>query len=184
MNDTIEKYKDDNFTLTLLQSIYTLACSDPPQSDSSSSSSDVDAGGTPSLVLQEYDFLNYYMGLDEIVRMEIGHQFDDFISSCTFAGKDCTNERWYFVNVFLVTSWYFSNFEYITSALYGNCFAFNSDMYANSSSTRSSSLTGPVMGLTLILNLEQYDYMKNGLTTSAGARYYWWLYHSLSWYYS
>ena len=66
---------------------------------------------------------------------------------------------------------FFRNFLLISSATYGNCFTFNS-VYANSTSsgTLKSVLPGATMGLELVLNLNQKDYMKGILTQSAGAR--------------
>ena len=66
---------------------------------------------------------------------------------------------------------YCRNFLNITSATYGNCFTFNSD-YANSSTsgTLKSVLPGAIMGLELVININQKDYMTGLLTQSAGAR--------------
>ena len=61
-------------------------------------------------------------------------------------------------------------FEDVTSAIYGSCYSFNSNVTGNSTGLLSSSLPGPVMGLTLVLGLDQADYMKSGLTKGAGAR--------------
>ena len=58
-----------------------------------------------------------------------------------------------------------------TSA-YGNCFTFNSNLSTgdNLAGERKSSMPGVNMGLVLSIDIEQQDYMKNGLTTKAGAR--------------
>ena len=50
-------------------------------------------GDTPDFLKTEYDFLEYYMGLNESIRLMIGHQFSDFIMACTFSGSDCLNIR-------------------------------------------------------------------------------------------
>ena len=59
----------------------------------------------------------------------------------------------------------------IASSQYGNCFTFNSlksDEDADHGLT--SLLPGPHLGLSLVIDLQQPFYMKNGLTTSAGIR--------------
>ena len=53
-----------------------------------------------------------------------------------------------------------------TSALYGSCFTFNTELnkaddYAK---FRKSSMTGPTFGLSMVLNLDQKIYLKNGIT--------------------
>lgn len=50
-------------------------------------------GDTPDFLKTEYKFLALYMGLDESVRLKIGHQFSDFVKKCTFSGSDCLNIR-------------------------------------------------------------------------------------------
>ena len=57
-----------------------------------------------------------------------------------------------------------------TSARFGNCYSFNSNVSGRSSSSWTSSLPGGVLGLRIVLNIQQNVYMKNGLTPSAGAR--------------
>ena len=51
-------------------------------------------GETPDFLKTEYKFLDYYMGLNESIRLKIGHQFSDFIKKCTFSGSDCLNIRY------------------------------------------------------------------------------------------
>ena len=72
----------------------------------------------------------------------------------------------------------FSEFFTIASANNGNCYTFNSNLSKVDSlgGKRKSSMPGPNMGLSMVINLEQAEYMLNGLTPSAGARYYsfWW----------
>ena len=50
-------------------------------------------GDTPDFLTTEYEFLEYYMSLNESIRLMIGHQFSDFIMACTFSGSDCLNIR-------------------------------------------------------------------------------------------
>ena len=51
-------------------------------------------GETPDFLKTEYKFLDCYMGLNESIRLKIGHQFSDFIKKCTFSGSDCLNIRY------------------------------------------------------------------------------------------
>ena len=57
-------------------------------------------------------------------------------------------------------------------ANYGNCFTFNS--YNNEADDlgglRVSSLTGPSFGLSIVLNLDQLNYMTGGQSKQGGAR--------------
>ena len=34
------------------------------------------------------------MNLNESLRKQIGHQFENFVKECTFRGMDCTNTRY------------------------------------------------------------------------------------------
>ena len=66
----------------------------------------------------------------------------------------------------------YRNFNSINVGGYGNCFTFNTiyneaDPYGG---MRVTSLTGPTFGLSLVLNLEQINYMRGGQTKQAGAR--------------
>ena len=44
----------------------------------------------------EAEFLSQYMGLSENVRQMIGHDFSDFIKSCTFRGSTCLDSKYIF----------------------------------------------------------------------------------------
>ena len=64
------------------------------------------------------------------------------------------------------------NFFRLSSATYGNCYTFNSnfsslDAYAGK---RKSSMPGANLGLDLVMKLDQDQYMRGGMTESAGAR--------------
>ena len=61
-------------------------------------------------------------------------------------------------------------FETQNSPRFGNCFSFNANYSGNKDNTFTSSLPGSVMGLNVVLNIQQSSYMKNGLTASAWAR--------------
>ena len=58
------------------------------------------------------------------------------------------------------------------TASYGNCFVFNTieNQYDDEAGQRTSALTGPTYGLSLVLNLDQRNYMKGGQSKQAGAR--------------
>ena len=49
-------------------------------------------GDPTSTILAEYEFLSLYMLLNETIRLSIGHQYKDFLLSCTFRGVDCLNQ--------------------------------------------------------------------------------------------
>ena len=92
----------DNDTNNILLELQNLACQDEPvpstnirkrRQTSSSSGMEPPPGETPSDLLAEYQFLDFFMSLNESVRRTIGHDFISFIKSCTFRGKDCTNIR-------------------------------------------------------------------------------------------
>ena len=53
-----------------------------------------------------------------------------------------------------------------TSASYGSCYTFNSHLNEQDDhvSSRISSMTGPFFGLSLVMNLEQSNYLKDGIT--------------------
>jgi hypothetical protein len=61
----------------------------------------------------------------------------------------------------------FRKFFVINMALYGNCFIFNTkynlenDWFAGE---RVSSLTGPSFGLNVIVDLDQTNYLRGGIT--------------------
>jgi hypothetical protein len=59
----------------------------------------------------------------------------------------------------------------MSSPSYGNCFTFNSNFSDSTyGGARMSSLPGAHLGLELVLMLEQAQYMKKGMTKSAGGR--------------
>ena len=127
-------------------------------------------GETPVYLESEYSFLAEFMTLNETMRRLIGHQFESFIKSCTFRGKDCLNARSELRRVTILILFFLSYFEKETSPGFGNCFSFNSNVSGNNENAWSSSLPGSVLGLNIVLNIEQFQYLKQGLTPSAGAR--------------
>ena len=80
----------------------------------------------------------------------------------------------------------FSAFFLTSTIAYGNCFTFNSRLYNNESfEVFQTSIAGPnfgknrnqiqniirfFLGLSMIIDLNQAAYMRNGLTKGAGAR--------------
>ena len=75
-----------------------------------------------------------------------------------------------FLSLWEIKSCIYSLFVEVTSALYGSCYSFNSNITGTSTGLLSSSLPGPLMGLTVVLGLDQENYMRTGLTKGAGAR--------------
>ena len=67
----------------------------------------------------------------------------------------------------------FRFFKLTQSATYGNCYMFNSKLNRDNDARagrRKSSQTGPFLGLQIVLNIEQSNYMKKGQSEQAGAR--------------
>ena len=64
------------------------------------------------------------------------------------------------------------NFLTINVPNYGNCFIFNTGLNDNDTygGSRVTSLTGPTFGLSMVISLEQHNYMKQGQSKQAGAR--------------
>ena len=46
----------------------------------------------PESIQKEWEFIDEYMSLSRELRKDIGHSFQDFVKSCIFRGKNCTNE--------------------------------------------------------------------------------------------
>ena len=59
----------------------------------------------------------------------------------------------------------------MTSATYGACYSINSNISGKAKALWRSSLPGPDLGLTIVVNLEQNQYLQKGITKSAGARF-------------
>ena len=64
------------------------------------------------------------------------------------------------------------NFLTINVPNYGNCYVFNTALNPNDSfgGLRVTSLTGPAFGLSMVISLEQHNYMRGGQSKQAGAR--------------
>ncbi|XP_052101134.1 amiloride-sensitive sodium channel subunit alpha-like [Mytilus californianus] len=79
--------------------------------------------------------------IDQSELKSYGHQIEDFLVSCRFRGMPCSPE----------------NFTFVPNVKYGNCFTFNA--YNNSQDPLYSTYSGPLMGLSLELNVQQYEYI-------------------------
>ena len=111
------------------------------------------------------------MDISETSRLSVGHQREDMIKFCSFKGKLCP-QGLVGLNKYktLVNNLKFRIWKTISSSQYGNCFTFNSLTGEEEDLGLTSLLPGPNLGLSLVIDLQQPDYMKNGLTTSAGIR--------------
>ena len=110
----------------------------------------VEQGGLFSV---EQEFLQLYTALTEQERFSVGHQYQDLVVSCTLRGVDCTAPG------------SLLDFHVLVSPTHGNCFT----LYSTSALGRSS-LTGSAYGLSLVLDIQQGEYMRGGQTLAAGAR--------------
>ena len=54
----------------------------------------VNYGVQPAAIANEMQFLSNYMTLHENERILIGHDFNSFIKSCNFRGKNCRTETY------------------------------------------------------------------------------------------
>ena len=82
---------DDHDYLILFEELFNVGCSDNAQTMTSPEQD-------PSTILpqfvREHNFLNTFMSLNDSVRLNIGHKIFDLIKSCSFDGRNCTDERW------------------------------------------------------------------------------------------
>ena len=109
----------------------------------------------------DQEFLLTFLKLSREEKFLIGHQFSDMIQSCTFRGVDC---RAMLGSAELQMK--FLDYKVDLSATHGNCFT----LQTVSKALGKSSLTGATYGLSLVLKLEQSDYLRGGQTLAAGAR--------------
>ncbi|XP_059164362.1 acid-sensing ion channel 1C-like [Physella acuta] len=91
-------------------------------------------------------FKEYYLNLSADTRKEIGHQVNDMVLQCSFAGKRCFPD----------------NFTHVFSENYGNCYTLQYDKFI----VRKS---GPSGGLELTLFIETDEYLP-GITHNKGVR--------------
>ena len=103
-------------------------------------------------------FLLTYLKLNQKEKITIGHNIRDLIVSCTFRGVDCRAS---------LTSTAASFMDYSTNTTnFGNCYTLST----RSQALGKSSLTGPEFGLSLVLNIQQSHYLKDGSSMAVGAR--------------
>ncbi|KAL9986121.1 hypothetical protein ACROYT_G000204 [Oculina patagonica] len=95
-------------------------------------------------------------GAEEL--MPFGHQFDDFVLSCTYRGVACGN----YSSMYWTRYWHYA---------YGNCYVFNGgkDKTGKKAPVLKSNKPGPSHGLNLELNIEQQEYI-GAFTEEAGVR--------------
>jgi hypothetical protein len=103
----------------------------------------------------EQKFLMTYLELSENEKFLIGHRLRDLIKSCTFRGVDCLET----IDAEDENS-IFMDYDVIINPNFGNCY----NLYTIDDSIGKSSLTGASYGLSLVLNIEQKDYLKGGQT--------------------
>ena len=82
--------------------------------------------------------------------LRTGHQLEDVLLLCRWKNEDCSSEN--FSHVFTV---------------YGNCYTFNG---GGNGQVLKSTKTGRGAGLSLYLNVEEYDYLNNDDATDAGLK--------------
>ncbi|KAL4235666.1 hypothetical protein ACF0H5_004061 [Mactra antiquata] len=91
-------------------------------------------------------FKELYMDIPKQDRAFLGHNITDMLVSCTFNGRICDA----------------SMFKLHQTSEYGNCWSLSSEKFKVLSA-------GPLTGLTLVIYLEEMEYMK-GITNGFGAR--------------
>ncbi|GIX77014.1 hypothetical protein CEXT_633021 [Caerostris extrusa] len=95
-------------------------------------------------------FLMKYLAVSMETRQAIGYQSKDFIKSCSFNWRSCSEE----------------DFEEFQNLHYGNCFTFNK-VNGNKTKAYTTSQTGHWSGLVLTLDLKYYEYMTDSATIGA-----------------
>lgn len=91
-------------------------------------------------------FRDMFSKMPKKTREEVGHQLDDMLLKCSFAGRKCI----------------LGNFTRRHSANYGNCYTLENDKFISRKS-------GPAGGLEMILYLETNEYLE-GVTSGKGAQ--------------
>ncbi|XP_059164382.1 degenerin unc-8-like [Physella acuta] len=97
-----------------------------------------------TLYQNEEQFRDLFSFQNKSIRSALGHQIQDMMLQCSFAGRKCVQ----------------SNFTQIQSAVYGNCYTIEYDKFV----ARKS---GPSAGLELTLFLETSEYIP-GITNGKG----------------
>ncbi|XP_035666346.1 amiloride-sensitive sodium channel subunit gamma-like [Branchiostoma floridae] len=105
----------------------------------------------------DFETINSFTGLlvqlNDSMKQSLGHQARDLIQECQFDGRPCS----------------FRNFTLFTDSTYGNCFTFNKEEFIPGRSPHSVTSAGPSHGLSLILYIEQEEYIPR-IAEKAGVR--------------
>ncbi|XP_076314811.1 epithelial sodium channel subunit alpha-like [Tachypleus tridentatus] len=91
--------------------------------------------------LRNIEIVNVMSSLNQSLRHQLGHQVENFITSCIFMGKKCLH----------------SNFTTTINILYGNCYTFNSFVDHPHEETPFKAIGGSLAGLHVELNLENWE---------------------------
>ena len=102
----------------------------------------------------EQEFLMTYLRLSEEEKFQVGHHFRDLLVTCTFRGVDCK------AGIGSDTIANLLDYEVIITPTHGNCYT----LYSKHENFGKSSFTGGAYGLSLVLNVEQSDYLRGGQT--------------------
>ncbi|KAK3084021.1 hypothetical protein FSP39_006902 [Pinctada imbricata] len=93
----------------------------------------------------EDTFRDLFMKIDRGKRIEIGHQIEDMLISCSFDGYKC----------------YAENFTIVSDGDFGNCYTLSPNYISKKS--------GPMAGLSIILYMELEEYLE-GISQGYGVR--------------
>ncbi|XP_033096490.1 degenerin-like protein unc-105 [Anneissia japonica] len=115
--------------------------------------SQTDPYGTETVARQEMETLsNLLSNKSNEEKNKLGHQIKDLLVSCSWSSLFCSPKN--FTNHFF-------------NAFHGNCYTFNSK--PNGSEPKKSKYSGPSAGLSIMLFIEQHEYLFD-VSTSAGVR--------------
>lgn len=89
------------------------------------------------------EFKNLFQNLSKSLREDLGHHIEDLLIECSFNGKECSAK----------------NFTLIQSLDFGNCYTLESDLFI-------SRRLGPMNGLQMILQVEEFEQVENFLDGS------------------
>ncbi|XP_033096439.1 acid-sensing ion channel 1A-like [Anneissia japonica] len=115
--------------------------------------SQTDPYGTETVARQQIETLsNLLSNKSNEEKKNLGHQIEDLLVGCSWSSLSCSPEN--FTNHFF-------------NAFHGNCYTFNSN--PNSSEPKKSKYSGPSAGLSIMLFIEQNEYLYD-VSASAGVR--------------
>ncbi|KAL5007619.1 hypothetical protein ScPMuIL_016425 [Solemya velum] len=93
----------------------------------------------------QMEFMYDVMSLEPDERVELGHQYTDFVVDCTVSGRKCLPHN-----------------STMTTEKYGNCYTIQSDTYI-------ATKNDPYEGIGLTLNLENFEFLE-GFQRAYGAK--------------